>query len=212
MEKKVIKIVRNDGKVLEYRKPICVHQILTTMNKKNTKKVTFADPGVEEEEEEKIPSEDEHHHDTGESKSNRDDNKSVSVVRVKIVVRKQELEKVLQGGSVHEMMYQSLEKQDLHSEDDDHLESQELVAKDRSREIVPYHPPFNLDPEEGSKPSARRWRDGSLEVDPPMMQLKELFIVNHFIVSQANPHNAPLHRDRIKDLVRASGGRFAAKN
>ncbi|KAL0842612.1 hypothetical protein Bca101_015857 [Brassica carinata] len=89
------------------------------------------------------------------------------------------------------------------------FEAQELMAKDRSGEIVPYHPPFNLDPEEGTEPSARRWRDGSLEVDLPMMQLKELFNVNHFIVSQANPHIAPLLR--IKDLVRAYGGRFAAK-
>ncbi|KAL1201496.1 Triacylglycerol lipase SDP1 [Cardamine amara subsp. amara] len=89
------------------------------------------------------------------------------------------------------------------------FEAQELMAKDRSGEIVPYHPPFNLDPEEGTKSSVRRWRDGSLEVDLPMMQLKELFNVNHFIVSQANPHIAPLLR--VKDLVRAYGGRFAAK-
>uniref|UniRef100_A0A1J3DXW3 Triacylglycerol lipase SDP1 n=1 Tax=Noccaea caerulescens TaxID=107243 RepID=A0A1J3DXW3_NOCCA len=89
------------------------------------------------------------------------------------------------------------------------FEAQELMAKDRSGEIVPYHPPFNLDPEEGTKSSVRRWRDGSLEVDLPMMQLKELFNVNHFIVSQANPHIAPLLR--LKDIVRAYGGRFAAK-
>lgn len=89
------------------------------------------------------------------------------------------------------------------------FEAQELMAKDRSGEIVPYHPPFNLDPEVGTKSSGRRWRDGSLEVDLPMMQLKELFNVNHFIVSQANPHIAPLLR--LKDLVRAYGGRFAAK-
>ncbi|CAN8297967.1 unnamed protein product [Cochlearia groenlandica] len=89
------------------------------------------------------------------------------------------------------------------------FEAQELMAKDRSGEIVPYHPPFNLDPEEGTKSSVRRWRDGSLEVDLPMMQLKELFNVNHFIVSQANPHIAPLLR--LKDIIRAYGGRFAAK-
>ncbi|KAJ8770479.1 hypothetical protein K2173_017970 [Erythroxylum novogranatense] len=89
------------------------------------------------------------------------------------------------------------------------FEAQELMAKDRSGEIVPYHPPFNLDPEEGSNTSARRWRDGSLEIDLPMMQLKELFNVNHFIVSQANPHIAPLLR--LKDFVRAYGGNFAAK-
>lgn len=89
------------------------------------------------------------------------------------------------------------------------FEAQELMAKDRSGEIVPYHPPFNLEPEEGSGPSMRRWRDGSLEIDLPMMQLKELFNVNHFIVSQANPHIAPLLR--LKELVRAYGGNFAAK-
>ncbi|KAK4281925.1 hypothetical protein QN277_013369 [Acacia crassicarpa] len=88
------------------------------------------------------------------------------------------------------------------------FEAQELMAKDRSGEIVPYHPPFNLGPEEGSSP-ARRWRDGSLEIDLPMMQLKELFNVNHFIVSQANPHIAPLLR--LKEFVRAYGGNFAAK-
>lgn len=88
------------------------------------------------------------------------------------------------------------------------FEAQELMAKDRNGEIVPYHPPFNLDPEAGTMP-VRRWRDGSLEIDLPMMQLKELFNVNHFIVSQANPHIAPLLR--LKEFVRAIGGNFAAK-
>ncbi|KAK7336493.1 hypothetical protein VNO77_17035 [Canavalia gladiata] len=88
------------------------------------------------------------------------------------------------------------------------FEAQELMAKNRSGEIVPYHPPFNLGPEEGSTPG-RRWRDGSLEIDLPMMQLKELFNVNHFIVSQANPHIAPLLR--LKEFVRTHGGNFAAK-
>ncbi|KAG5552540.1 hypothetical protein RHGRI_010576 [Rhododendron griersonianum] len=89
------------------------------------------------------------------------------------------------------------------------FEAQELMAKDRSGEIVPYHPPFHLVPNEASGLPARRWRDGSLEIDLPMMQLKELFNVNHFIVSQANPHIAPLLR--MKDVVRAYGGNFAAK-
>ncbi|KAJ7972163.1 Triacylglycerol lipase SDP1 [Quillaja saponaria] len=88
------------------------------------------------------------------------------------------------------------------------FEAQELMAKDRSGEIIPYHPPFKLGPEEGSTP-VRRWRDGSLEIDLPMIQLKELFNVNHFIVSQANPHIAPLLR--LKEFVRAYGGNFAAK-
>ncbi|KAB1205495.1 Triacylglycerol lipase SDP1 [Morella rubra] len=89
------------------------------------------------------------------------------------------------------------------------FEAQELMAKDRNGEIVPYHPPFNFEPEEGSSSNVRRWRDGSLEVDLPMMQLKELFNVNHFIVSQLNPHIAPLLR--IKEFVRAHGGYFASK-
>lgn len=42
-----------------------------------------------------------------------------------------------------------------------------------------------------------------------MMQLKELFNVNHFIVSQANPHIAPFLR--FKEIVRVYGGDFAAK-
>lgn len=88
------------------------------------------------------------------------------------------------------------------------FEAQELMAKDRSGEIVPYQPPFNLGPEAGSTP-VRRWRDGSLEIDLPMMQLKELFNVNHFIVSQANPHIAPLLR--LKEFWRELGGNFAAK-
>lgn len=89
------------------------------------------------------------------------------------------------------------------------FEAQELMAKDRSGEIVPYHPPFHLGPDEVSRSTVRRWRDGSLESDLPMMQLKELFNVNHFIVSQANPHIAPLLR--LKEFVRAYGGNFAAK-
>ncbi|KAL6555359.1 mitogen-activated protein kinase tyrosine protein phosphatase sdp1 [Orobanche gracilis] len=90
------------------------------------------------------------------------------------------------------------------------FEAQELMAKDRSGDIVPYHPPFHLGPDEASSgASARRWRDGSLEIDLPMIQLKELFNVNHFIVSQANPHIAPLLR--VKEIIRAYGGNFAAK-
>ncbi|XP_042519559.1 triacylglycerol lipase SDP1-like [Macadamia integrifolia] len=89
------------------------------------------------------------------------------------------------------------------------FEAQELMAKDRSGEIVPFHPPFNFGPKEGQGAPVRRWRDGSLEIDLPMMQLKELFNVNHFIVSQANPHIAPFLR--LKELVRAYGGNFAAK-
>ncbi|KAG6413678.1 hypothetical protein SASPL_126392 [Salvia splendens] len=82
------------------------------------------------------------------------------------------------------------------------FEAQELMAKDRGGNIVPYHPPFHLDPDKGVAP--RRWRDGSLEIDLPIKQLKELFNV-----SQANPHIAPLLR--LKEMVRGFGGSFGAK-
>ncbi|XP_024522797.1 triacylglycerol lipase SDP1 isoform X1 [Selaginella moellendorffii] len=88
------------------------------------------------------------------------------------------------------------------------FEAQELMAKDRQGRLVPYHTLSQVGPEDHNI-SNRQWRDGSLESDLPMMQLKELFNVNHFIVSQANPHIAPLLR--LKELVRAYGGDFAAK-
>lgn len=89
------------------------------------------------------------------------------------------------------------------------FEAQELMAKNRFGEIVPFHAPFSTDPEQGPGASKRRWRDGSLEMDLPMMQLKELFNVNHFIVSQTNPHISPLLR--LKEIVTTYGGRFAGK-
>ncbi|CAM6099233.1 unnamed protein product [Calypogeia fissa] len=90
------------------------------------------------------------------------------------------------------------------------FEAQELMAKDRHGRLVPYHSPIigNVGPEELNN-MKRQWRDGSLESDLPMLQLKELFNVNHFIVSQANPHIAPLLR--LKELTRVYGGDFAAR-
>ncbi|KAF3777913.1 Triacylglycerol lipase [Nymphaea thermarum] len=88
------------------------------------------------------------------------------------------------------------------------FEAQELMAKDLNGELVPYHRPV-LDGPEAAASEQRRWRDGSLESDLPIVHLKELFNVNHFIVSQANPHIVPLLR--LKDLVRSIGGQFAAK-
>lgn len=55
----------------------------------------------------------------------------------------------------------------------------ELMAKDKKGNIVPYHP------------SGQKWIDGSVGADLPMTRLSELFNVNHFIVSQVNPHVAP---------------------
>ncbi|XP_068663000.1 triacylglycerol lipase SDP1L-like [Aristolochia californica] len=51
------------------------------------------------------------------------------------------------------------------------FETRALMAKDRSGELVPSHPPFLVGLDEGSDTSVQRWRDGSLEIDLPMMQL-----------------------------------------
>lgn len=40
-------------------------------------------------------------------------------------------------------------------------------------------------------PEGLTWQDGSLELDLPMVKLAEMFNVNHFIVSQVNPHVIP---------------------
>ncbi|CAN8270054.1 unnamed protein product [Cochlearia groenlandica] len=148
MEEKVIKIMRNDGEVVEYKGPMKVHHILTQFSnhyslfeslsntchlhpqakllcgrlyylmpketikikKKMNKKVRFANPEKEEEEEEERLVVD-----CGEK--TKEKISSVGVLRVKMVVSKQELDKLLQGGSVHEMVYRSLAKQ--HHDDDD---------------------------------------------------------------------------------------------
>ena len=39
-----------------------------------------------------------------------------------------------------------------------------------------------------------RWQDGSVQADLPMERLRELFNINHFIVSQVNPHVLPFLR------------------
>ncbi|KAF0325476.1 patatin family [Colletotrichum asianum] len=45
-------------------------------------------------------------------------------------------------------------------------------------------------------PTPQRWIDGSVDNDLPMTRLAEMFNVNHFIVSQVNPHVVPfLARD-----------------
>lgn len=55
----------------------------------------------------------------------------------------------------------------------------ELVAKSANGRLVPYH-------SDGS-----RWIDGSVSSDVPLARIGELFNVNHFIVSQTNPHVIP---------------------
>ena len=56
------------------------------------------------------------------------------------------------------------------------FEPVELRCKDREGKENPYFP------------QGQRWSDGSVENDLPMQRLSELFNVNHFIVSQVNPH------------------------
>lgn len=89
------------------------------------------------------------------------------------------------------------------------FEAQELMAKDRLGRLVPYHVPAQVGPETPSPVGKRHWRDGSLDCDLPIKELKELFNVNHYIVAQANPHIAPLLR--IKEAFRVWGGDTAAK-
>lgn len=49
---------------------------------------------------------------------------------------------------------------------------------------------------EGWNPSPQKWVDGSVDNDLPMVKLAEMFNVNHFLVSQVNPHVVPfLERD-----------------
>ncbi|KAF2665243.1 patatin-domain-containing protein [Microthyrium microscopicum] len=51
------------------------------------------------------------------------------------------------------------------------------------------------DPRDGSEvrwnPSEQLWIDGSVDNDLPMTRLAEMFNVNHFLVSQVNPHVVP---------------------
>lgn len=51
-------------------------------------------------------------------------------------------------------------------------------------------------PWDGPSPSLspQRWIDGSVDNDLPMTRLAEMFNVNHFIVSQVNPHVVPFLR------------------
>jgi TAG lipase/steryl ester hydrolase/phospholipase A2/LPA acyltransferase len=53
-----------------------------------------------------------------------------------------------------------------------------LMTRDDGGQRIPYMPLL-------------RWTDGSLESDLPMLRLRRLHNVNHFIVSQTNPHVLP---------------------
>ena len=54
-------------------------------------------------------------------------------------------------------------------------------------------------PEEEKKNA--NYSDGSIENDLPMQQLSEQFNVNHFIVSQVNPHSALLSTLSVQDTI-----------
>eukprot|EP01114_Cavostelium_apophysatum_P018975 TRINITY_DN5981_c0_g1_i1.p1 TRINITY_DN5981_c0_g1~~TRINITY_DN5981_c0_g1_i1.p1 ORF type:complete len:697 (+),score=203.74 TRINITY_DN5981_c0_g1_i1:172-2262(+) len=62
----------------------------------------------------------------------------------------------------------------------------ELMSKDKDGNIQPHFP------------SHIKWQDGSIGADLPMSRLTELFNINHFIVSQVNPHVAPFLRHTEK--------------
>lgn len=62
-------------------------------------------------------------------------------------------------------------------------------------------------------PSPQRWIDGSVDNDLPMTRLAEMFNVNHFIVSQVNPHVVPFlvkEEDTIAQEAQQSSGTVAA--
>lgn len=70
-----------------------------------------------------------------------------------------------------------------------------LVAKDSAGRLVPY------------QPDGARWIDGSVSSDVPLARIGELFNVNHFIVSQTNPHiiprQFPLFQTRLAMLIKS---------
>jgi NTE family protein len=64
-----------------------------------------------------------------------------------------------------------------------------LMTADEAGARVPYMPLL-------------RWNDGSLKSDLPMLRLRRLHNVNHFIVSQTNPHVLPFLSDREPGMGR----------
>jgi len=68
-----------------------------------------------------------------------------------------------------------------------------LMAKAKDGSIIPWNP------------AGSSWVDGSVENDLPMARLSEQFNVNHFIVSQVNPHVLPfIHSDSHHQLVKGT--------
>jgi len=77
-----------------------------------------------------------------------------------------------------------------------------LEARDFSGEVLPYM-------------RSKLWVDGSLANDLPLLRLARLHNVNHYIVSQTNPHVVPFLQDNVRrskglgnlasDLVKVAG-------
>lgn len=81
------------------------------------------------------------------------------------------------------------------------FDPQTLVARDPRGKIVQFA-------NQGAAGEVqRRWRDGSLEEDLPMRGLSEMFSVNHFLVSQANPYLLPIIA--VKELMPRTLGTLA---
>jgi TAG lipase/steryl ester hydrolase/phospholipase A2/LPA acyltransferase len=77
------------------------------------------------------------------------------------------------------------------------FDSISLIVKEPNGQYRPEHEwtrkgTTAADTEEAKAVKSSTYSDGSLENDLPMEQLSELFNVNHFIVSQVNPHSAIL--------------------
>lgn len=69
----------------------------------------------------------------------------------------------------------------------------DLLALDASGNAVPW------------SSSRNKWSGGSLESNLPMDRLRELFNINHFIVSQVNPHVLPFMPETKKKSWRYAG-------
>ncbi|GAC1629771.1 MAG: DUF3336 domain-containing protein [Nevskia sp.] len=75
----------------------------------------------------------------------------------------------------------------------------QLMTQDEDGQRVPYLPSL-------------RWTDGSLKSDLPMLRLRRLHNVNHFIVSQTNPHVIPFLHGAQEELGLAGTLRAYAYN
>lgn len=73
----------------------------------------------------------------------------------------------------------------------------QLMTKDEDGSRVPYMPSL-------------RWTDGSLKSDLPGIRLRRLHNVNHFVVSQTNPHVIPFLRGAHEEVGIAGALRNAA--